>query len=572
MFAVRRRHVPSLCTLFALGALLLPLRAPAAPLPADLVRLLPADPIAVVVAPSLDEFTRDLRSLIALFDAETAAGFDPLTMFGGSVAELGAVVDLTRPVALAVRLEPGAPMPLISAVLPLRDPQSTLADFRARVGMDALALESGYVVVGSDPGYQPGNAKPLLVQQLPEADLAARLDLRAVFDHFGPMLDMIIGMALSPPQVATPDSASDSDVDAPAAGLGPEQVDQVLSMVGMIRDGIRTLELAVDVDGVHVELRGGLDVDPDGPLALGAQPAREVAMELLRRLPVDAGTAGYVAGALDVNAMTSLFEGFADFATEAARTTVEGGGVGDQFYAQLSDVVRDLYDLNREPHAWSFGSSQERMFVHGIVETPRPRLRIDELFTAMSSLNSTGFEVERIATRTVDDLEVQRFRFDYDLFALTQDAVDAPDPQELEQIDAWMKGLMPELEVATTADRVLVSTAYENSSGIGALIASERTGGDMPDVMREVIEWAGPSARAWWWMDLTRVIAMVAIPLESLPQGENDRIEMPSPEELDQMPTMPVKGAVTLEQGWLRGRMSLDLLAVATFAKLLESQ
>lgn len=140
MFVLRRLLVPSrsaLLVLFTHALLATVCASPsaAAQLPADLVRLLPTDPIAVVVAPSIDEFTRDIRSLLALFDEEMAAGFDPLTMFGPSVAGLGAVVDLTRPVALAVRLAPGASLPMISAVLPLRDPAMTAADFRAQVGL-----------------------------------------------------------------------------------------------------------------------------------------------------------------------------------------------------------------------------------------------------------------------------------------------------------------------------------------------------------------------------------------------------------------------------------------------------
>ena len=66
-------------------------------------------------------------------------------------------------------------------------------------------------------------------------------------------------------------------------------------------------------------------------------------------------------------------------------------------------------------------------------------------------------------------------------------------------------------------------------------------------------------------------MASIAGPLRSLPQGEGARIEMPTDAELAQMPELPIMGMASIEGSWLRGRMSMDLLAVASFMELMES-
>lgn len=195
------------------------------------------------------------------------------------------------------------------------------------------------MVVGNDIDYAPGRTHPALIHDLPSADLVQRIDLRAVFDHFGPMLDMLVTMALAPPapRDAAPDSVGGAaGPSTPAAGLSSAQVDEVLAMVDTVRDGIRTVEFAVNVDGVRVELHAGVDVDPEGPLALGEQPAREAAIELLRRLPDEIGTAGYAAVALDLHRMTDLLEQFAGLAAQLTPTAPAGGLPADTFYAQLT--------------------------------------------------------------------------------------------------------------------------------------------------------------------------------------------------------------------------------------------
>lgn len=546
--------------------------AHAAALPPALVRLIPADPIAVVVAPSIDEFTRDVRSLIALFDEETAANFDPVTMLGDDMARFAAVVDLTRPLALAVRLAPGAPMPLISTVLPLRDPSLDLEGFRARTGMEALAVRDGHVVVGSDTYYEPGETNPALILDLPDADLAARLDLRSLFEQMGPMLDMVISMAFAP---SVPDSAAD---DGAAPGAAPPlDVDEVLELVATIRDGMRTIELAVDVDGVMVELHTGVDLDPDGPLALGEQPSREAAIDLLRRLPEQPGSIGYMASAIGLDPFMELFERAARLASDASggESVYSVMGPSGAFHDQVMEVIGDLYAPYWEPNAWTLGSEDGRILAAGIIESATPQMLVDDLFLAMSSLQTTGFRVEREAGSGSAGEDVRRYRVDYDLGALldqvSPEGRSAADEEQIQAISDWLDTVVPVIDVATRPGQVLVATAYDEHSGMEALRARAAEPGDIPAAMAEVVEWAGPQARGWMHLDLTRLLALISGLLADLPQSEDDRFEMPTPEALASLPAMPVRGAVSLQRSWLRGRLRMDLLAVASFVEILQA-
>ena len=552
-----------LCTLLTVA----PGTVRADELPASMLSLLPEDPAALVVVPSIDGLSSDVRRAVEIFDPETAAEFDPAEMLEGLSSNLSRVCDTSQPAALAVSLVEGVPMPYVVGIVGLLDPSMDEASFEANVGQRPLFMENGWVVLGNHPAYQPGRGRPQLLMGMPPTDVAARVDLRRVFDHFGPMLDMMIQMALSQP--APVDSTADPDA-VPQPIFDQEGIDAALALLGMVRDGLDGLELGLEVEGDGAEIHAGVAFAPDGPLALGPQTDPSAALALARRLPVAEDAALITASALDLSSVLPLIEGVLAMMDDVQTPGQWTNPWQDSMNAMQASLA-DLYEVYWLPNAATMGVEEAGFTMDALVEAGAPAVLIDRTTRTMLDLSLPGTEFVELDRREIDGREVRGYRFDMDveeMMAAYGGNVDEAGARDMERLfaEVW-----PVWEFTSMEELMLVSTARDGRSGMEGLLDAVRTPRDLPARLQEVVDWAGPDARSWTWMDLKGMLGLMAVFFEHTPEDPDVDLDVPSLEELRELPPMPVLGAASIEGTWLRGRLGLDLRAIATFSDLVNA-
>lgn len=534
-----------------LALLVLPVSARAMELPSGLLRLVPADPVAIVVTPSIEALTRDLSAVVEIFGG-SVPDFDPFVLLGDSTGALRSVVDLTRPAVLAVTLVQGMPFPEVVGVVALSDPDLGVEEFELRTGRAALAMEEGWVALGEAVAYAPGHTRPALLNDLPGTDVAARLDLRAIFQQFGPMIEYFVAMALATQQPAE----TESGAPPPPS---PLDVESLLELVALVRDGIRTLELAVEVDGTRCELRGGIDLDPDGPLALGPQPSRDEAFELAARLSTSPAGSMFGASALDLRGLQPLLAVLMEMSAEVAdSTSIPTTGLDH------AAVVEGLYGWMWAPHAAAGRFDADGMTLKVLVNAPEPDRVGSGFVESFNAMPGGGARLAPVAEREVRGVQVQSYAYDFDPGEPAISAEGIP----TQAMIAWLQNLLGPLEIATRESMLLMTMGTGASEAMDELLRSGLRTGEFPPEFAELRTWAGPEARAWWWIDFNDLMILVTHAIATLPQEGDDEISVP--QGLEDLPELPVLAASSLERSWLRSRVAMDMRALASFWEVLQ--
>ena len=119
--------------------------------------LLPEGTVAVVYAPSVKGLEDDVHRLMDAADKEP--GEKP------GVAELAqqlgvdpADLDMTRSAAVAVTMAPGSPVPVMTAILPVRDEKSVGPKLKAKMPEATVEAAGGYAAVTPEGPYKRGGA------------------------------------------------------------------------------------------------------------------------------------------------------------------------------------------------------------------------------------------------------------------------------------------------------------------------------------------------------------------------------------------------------------------------------
>ena len=540
-----KRHV----LLAALLAFVLPARAE--PVPVALERLVPEDPLLVAYAPSLSEVEGEVLGLLSAMglreESEGGSVFDLLGSFSEDLADLELVMDASRPFAAVLRLPGGMPMPLFVMTVPLRD-GLTAADVEAQLGVTPLAVQDGYAAIGSDPTYAPGGARQAMLAGMGDDDIAVRLDVEGLFVALGPMVDMMVQMALQ-----TTDEAG-----APT-GADPARIDEIMGLVQMVRDGIGTLEISADLDDGRVELAGGVRFRVDGPLALGPQPALDSVWADAGYLDPDA--AALMVSSLDLrnvkpllDAMLGMFNGMPGLQ--------DGPAAG---LASIQEPLMQLWDLTLHPFVAAIEFSDAGLAgrsVMGAADAGRMQAGFRSMFSALEPM---GLVAEWAPARKVAgfDVETVDARLDLDRLADFDDETDAMSTEEREAVEAMIAKILTPMSIAANGERV-VFAMDRDAAAVDAFLADVAAGerGDVPARLAAARAWAGDDVHGVMTVDATAYMQFVAA---MMPAGEEDMASFRAI--ADAMPSAPLFGYSLVERDWLRGRLSVEQDALVAFVR-----
>ena len=162
--------------------------APTSAPPNAMMDLVPEGTVAVVYAPSVKGLEDDVHRIMDAADKEPGKkpGVAELAQqMGVDVADL----DMTRSAAVALTMAPGSPMPVMTAILPVRDEKSLGAKLKAKMPEATVEAAGGYAAVTPEGPYKRrGGAPAQLKGPVPAGDLVVRLDVATLAKTSGPVL------------------------------------------------------------------------------------------------------------------------------------------------------------------------------------------------------------------------------------------------------------------------------------------------------------------------------------------------------------------------------------------------
>lgn len=521
--------------------------ATAAPVPVALERLVPDDPLLVAYAPSLDELEREVVGLARRFGAsgpdEDESIFDLLEGISGDLGDLELVMDPTKPFAAVLRLAPGQMMPMFSMMVPLRA-GLTPADVEERLGVAPLGTDDGYVALGTDVGYRPGGARQAMLAGLGDDDLTLRLDVEGLFVALGPMVDMMVQMAMQPPAEDGRPPRSD-----------PERMDATLELLDVLRDGLGALEVAADIDGERVELGLGVRFREDGPLALGAQPSLDDVWADAALL--DPTSTVLIASGVDLQNLRPLMESFVGIMKEFDDETYPAA----KMIARMQQQVFEVWVQGLKPYVGSIhladGKARYR-WIEDDLSPAQTQQAMKEMLTAMDGL---GIETTWSEPRSVAGFDAiegdTRVDFD-DLAALDPDAKIEAD--ELATMESMFDVLLAPFTIAA-GERKIVYAMDDDRAAVDAFLerVASSARGAVPARLAEARAWAGDDARGVMVLEVADYFAMFGAMAHSLGSDTADRGVLDAFTELEDFPSTPVYGSATTRDGWLRGRLSMEI-------------
>lgn len=547
---------PSLLVLIGLSCVMGIAPAVAA-VPMELETLVPEDPLLVVYTPSLGEIERDIVGLMERFGAEDEGGsiFELFEGISPELGELELIADRRRPFAVVLRLVPGFPAPMFSMIVPLLD-GLTPDDVEERLGVVPLGASDGYVALGTDTSYRAGGRRQPMLAGIGDDDLTARLDVEGLFVALGPMVDMIVQMAMQQP---------DADGNPPMAN--PEGMQAALDMVAVLRDGIGAIELAANVDDARLDLAAAARFRADGPLALGAQPTLDDVWADAALLPADAPM--LMAAGIDLTNLEPLVD-----AIVGISKAVTGGEDGP--YAALSRLQQQSVELwmnGLRPYVASFDMGADGTSMRWLESSMAPAKDLADLRAMMDAMDGMGIETSWEETRRVEGFDVMTSTIDVDFAAMAALDPDSPElgDDELATLDALFDQFLTPMALAA-GDQKLVMTMDADPEAIDAFLAeiASSSRGDVPARLEQARGWAGDDAQG---VMVTDVKAWFEIFARVAEIGDTEgSAEIAA--QLDQLPATPVYGAARVDGDWLRGRLSMEtdvLVALVQAIQTLEA-
>ncbi len=522
--------------------------ARAATPPAELLRLVPADPLAVVYVPSVETLEHDVRSLVEVFAPERAEEFSLMEMLPLEMRGLEEIMDPSRPAVVVLRLMPGTPTPMFSMLVPLSDPSITPDAIESRLQVRPLALDDGYAVLGTDTAYAPGDGNPSLLADVSAADLTARVDMAGLFRALGPMLDMFVQMALTQPR--------EGEDGAPPRSLADDEgARAALEVVDMLRDGLATLEVTADVDGERMELGGGIEFLADGPLALGPQGSLDDVWTYTGALEPEAGV--YMVSALDLRNLEPLIRGVLGLTSEMSP---QGGGldVPSALWEVQMGSPALMESMSLTPYVGSFHFDAEGPHMRWILPTTDPAALASATVRAWEAAEPVGLRARWAEPRRIADFDVRTAELEVDMETMFETHSDAdldPEGGEAEMIRSMMDLWLSALWVATGPD-LAVMAMDDDAAAIGALLerVTGSPAGEAPAELVEARRWAGDDALGVAVVDMGRVFRMLS---DALPQSSDDVDFEAMRAAFADAPSAPVHGASRVDGSWLRGRMEM---------------
>jgi hypothetical protein len=449
--------------------------------PADMAALLPGGLTVVLMTNPLAEIEGVALGLAEQIAPEIAAMVSIDTM----LARIGldpAMLDKTKPICFAVGALTMADEPQAFLVVPTTRGDMLMQLVVAMSGMPAEALQTK--VVGDYMGITMGATYPEsgeseLLGTVPNALMGLAIDVEAIVDTFGPMINLGMGMVR---MQATSDLSGDMPMDLGAL------LDTYFGMAESAMDSIEQARFSINITDSLLDIREEFVISEGSPMSSIAADGNTDIAKLLPLMGNDSMSMVLGADMGDLIAkMQPLMESM------MGAYPVE---MGQGLLASM-EVFNELYSLFGEGMVVSGGFSD-----HGLHATAFfDGASFDELLTAYKGALELPFwgqlGMKYIGTKTgkSGDVKVTRFTFDFDMSAFMEMMGEDIPEGELAEVEKMITALYGDslvLTFAKTGGTGIMVLGADDTLMINAL-GRVAAGGKIPDELARLGDLAANS-------------------------------------------------------------------------------
>ncbi len=546
------RHVPIiLLLLVSLTTVPAALAAATFDLPADVQKLLPNEPAAIVVVSSVNELADQYVAVLAAFDEGGDSRAELVASFGQLVPGFLDFVDLDKPFVFVA----GLPNPMAGGeppftyIVPMNPGFAGRDTLMANSDFVGHASEGDYQAFSSDPLYAPGTELPALTEHLSAGIVSASLDLRMVVENFGPFLEM--GLAGIP-------TRSDMNPE----GLTTEEAQAMATTLREVMASVSRLDLALGRDGNLITWHTGLGVIPGTALDAGPQPNFARAVDLTGALPADVDFLQVIA--LD---QTRIFATFRDYYLIMLTGAVSGmePEQAARYSAWVENYLTSM-DLWASPMAAALRMDQAGMAAHAIMEPTDAEAALDKLTEIINGMTELGIGYT-LTQRKDEEISGVKFRawdIDFDLAQFeavmpneSSPSMSGTDRMQAEQMVSILRKIMPVVYLGTKDGRLFMASDADTDALARMVKAADKKGKPVVAVTDAAAK-AGPACQQVITGDMLALINWVT---ELMEEVDNEQRIL-----IDGNP-IPFEAMFTIENPDLGFNVGMDLQAMGNLIK-----
>lgn len=551
-------------------------------LPEAMGRLVPQDAVGLLYLTSVAEAEEDAAWLEGLFEHEPSNGRTPETTEAEAEDILAAVtklygvrperIDHKRPLAIALGLvNLGRPTPLPVFIIPVLDRQGVMDDVASKPGRPEPLSYGDYMALTMMPGQSVGEKTPEIGIDLPARRVAIRLRTGRILSILQPFIDQ--GIAAMRNKMGSPDRGNgDEEKPGPVGNSSALQGTAMLQwMVELLRSweqvdlGIGTREKFFDID---FAVRTGPDAENR---LLSPENARGL-VDLARCLPKDYSFLGLTA--VDYSGFVKTLEpAYIEMIEEAFANAPEEAKAG------YLSWVRTSFDLYRQ---FRQGLTAFEFYDHGfeivmvwVVEDPSFILQQYHEMLEEPFLRSVGVTVESAASKEIEGVSVQTYRFHLDPAKLDEVFEQKAEGEKRHQsseerrrlIRHFFGGEEVTLQMAAFEDKVIL-VCDPDAERMGQIVAGLRHGTSrLPESLQEVAAGVQDPLCLYFRGDLRNLLASMA----GLAVGDSASAEAKQViSALKFGNDVPISKYVTAGTRNYRGQFHLDVVDLAELVRALE--
>lgn len=384
-------------------------------------------------------------------------------------------IDRTKPFGFAVGPLSMQTEPQVFVLIPTSNPDAIKALLPTEGEFYSTRAAEGYLGITRGLEYPQGTGTCALLDGMPSGIAGVSIDVEAIVDAFGPMIEFGMQMARM--------TMADAVTQAPEAAAGMDIaaiMDSYFDVAQNVLDSVETLKLSVDVDETLVDLRWETVVSEGSPMA---SLAGEGTTDAAAYMPLVADDSiAFVFGA-DGEELMEKLQPFMDSLFSAYPEGMREGMLASM------DSWKGVYGLFGNALAGSGSFTDEGMRFAAYFDgaqfndlMAKYERMVSEPFWA-----SMGMQYVDTKKATLGDHELTRFTFDFDVSGLLEDTGTEANEEQVAQLEAMMEAIYGG-QLVTTFTKVgemgLMTVGGGDDYLRAAIARASEAGRPSPDMMR----------------------------------------------------------------------------------------
>jgi len=348
-------------------------------------------------------------------------------------------IDRTKPFGFAVGPLSMEAQPQIFVLIPTSNADAIKALIPTEGEFYSTRAADGYLGITRGLEYPAGTGACALLDGVPSGIAGLSVDVEAIIDAFGPMIEFGMQMArmtMADAMANTPDAAGGMDLNA--------IMDSYFGMAQNVFDSVETFKLSVSVEESLVDVRWQTVVSEGSPMASLAGDGATQAAAYMPLLADD--SIAFVFGA-DAEQLLEKMEPYMNSLFEAYPEGMREGMLASM------DSWKGAYGLFGDALAGSGSFTDEGMRFAAYFDGAQ----FDTLMAKYESLvtepfwASMGMQYVDTQKASIGDHQLTRFTFDFDVANLLQQTGSEADADQIKQLEAMMQAMYGNQLVTTFA-------------------------------------------------------------------------------------------------------------------------